>query len=98
MSCLLVIQARRLDAMSSVQHPRSIMTKPSWRRHMIRVSVCLAAYAATLVPVALAFRYGVLPGKPWLYLVAASPIVPVAGLVIVVLRYLHEEEDEYLRT
>ncbi|MBS0363193.1 MAG: hypothetical protein JSR98_17585 [Proteobacteria bacterium] len=76
---------------------RSIMSKPSWRRYMLRFSAAMAAYVAVLVPVDYAARHGLLPPAPWLYLAALAPAIPVALVVLIVLRYLQEEEDEYQR-
>ena len=81
----------------STTHSPSIMSKPSWRRYMTRFGLAMAAYLAVLVPVDWAARHGMLPGKPWLYLVAALPAIPVAAVVLIVLRYLQDEEDEYQR-
>ena len=80
-----------------IQRPRSIMSKPSWRRYMLRFSAAMAAYIAVLVPVDWAAHHGMLPPAPWLYLAALAPAVPVAIVVLIVLRYLQEEEDEYQR-
>ena len=76
---------------------RSIMTKPSWRRYMLRFGAAMAAYVAVLVPVDWLAHRGMMPAKPWLYLVAIAPAIPVAAVVLIVLRYLQEEEDEYQR-
>lgn len=77
--------------------PPSIMTKPAWRRYMIRFGVAMASYVVVLVAVDYAIRNGMAPPKPWLYLVAVAPAIPVAGVIVIVLRYLIEEEDEYQR-
>ena len=77
--------------------PRSIITKPSWRRYMLRFGAAMAAYVAVLVPVDYLAQRGMMPAKPWLYLVALAPAIPVALVVLIVLRYLREEEDEYQR-
>lgn len=78
-------------------HSRSITAKPSWRRYMLRFSLAMAAYVVTLLPVDYAARHDLLPAKPWLYLAALAPALPVAAVVLIVLRYLQEEEDEYQR-
>lgn len=83
--------------MSASEVSRSIMTKPSWRRYMLRFGAAMAAYIAVLLPVDYLAHRGMMPAKPWLYLVALAPAIPVALVVLIVLRYLHEEEDEYQR-
>ena len=83
--------------MTHAAAPRSIMTKPSWRRYMLRFGAAMGAYLAVLVPVDYGAHHGLLPGKPWLYLVAVAPAIPVAAVVLIVLRYLQDEEDEYQR-
>ena len=83
--------------MSDTARPRSIVTRPSWRRYMLRFTAAMAAYVAVLLVVDGAIRNGLAPAKPWLYLVALAPAVPVAAVVVIVLRYLMEEEDEYQR-
>lgn len=83
--------------MSNIARPPSIMTKPAWRRYMIRFTAAMAAYVAVLVAVDYAIRGGMAPPKPWLYLVAVAPAIPVAAVIVIVLRYLLEEEDEYQR-
>jgi hypothetical protein len=81
----------------SASHTPSITSKPSWRRYMVRFLSAMGAYIAVLLPVDYGARHGLLPGKPWLYLVALAPAIPVAAVVLVMLRYLQEEEDEYQR-
>ena len=76
---------------------RSIMTKPSWRRYMLRFGAAMAAYVAVLMPVDYLAHRGMMPAKPWRYLVALAPAIPVGLVVLIVLRYLQEEEDEYQR-
>jgi hypothetical protein len=80
-----------------MSHSPSILTKPSWRRYMIRFSIAMGTYVAVLLAVDEMFRRGLAPAKPWLYLVALAPAVPVAAVILVVLRYLQEEEDEFQR-
>jgi hypothetical protein len=83
--------------MSQATAARSIASKPSWRRYMLRFGAAMAAYVAVLAPVDYAAHRGLLPAAPWLYLVALAPAIPVGAVVWVVLRYLQEEEDEYQR-
>lgn len=83
--------------MSQTTHSRSIMRKPSWRRYMLRFTLAMATYVVVLLAVDYAIRAGLAPAKPWLYLLAIAPAVPVAAVVVIVLRYLLEEEDEYQR-
>jgi len=83
--------------MTQTTHARSILTKPAWRRYMLRFTAAMATYVAVLVGVDYAIRQGFAPAKPWLYLVAVAPAVPVAAVIVIVLRYLLEEEDEYQR-
>jgi hypothetical protein len=83
--------------MSDAARPRPTIFKPSWRRYMLRFTVAMAGYVAVLLAVDYAIRGGLAPPKPWLYLVAVAPAVPVAAVVVIVLRYLLEEEDEYQR-
>ena len=83
--------------MSETTRMPSITSKPSWRRYMLRFTAAMATYVATLVAVDYAIRNGLAPGKPWLYLVALAPAAPVAAVVLIVLRYFMEEEDEYQR-
>ncbi len=83
--------------MSETLRPRSIISRPAWRRYMARFSVAMGTYVATLLGVDYLVRHGLAPGKPWLYLVAIAPAIPVAAVVVIVLRYLLEEEDEYQR-
>ena len=83
--------------MSQLTRMPSITTRPSWRRYMLRFTAAMATYVAVLVGVDYAVRNGFAPPKPWLYLFAVAPAVPVAAVVVIVLRYLLEEEDEYQR-
>jgi hypothetical protein len=83
--------------MSDALQPRPIIFKPSWRRYMLRFTAAMTTYVAVLLAVDYAVRDGLAPPKPWLYLVALAPAVPVAAVVVIVLRYLLEEEDEYQR-
>jgi hypothetical protein len=83
--------------MSQVTRMPSITTRPSWRRYMLRFTAAMATYIAALLAVDYVVRAGLAPPKPWLYLVAIAPAIPVAAVVIIVLRYLLEEEDEYQR-
>jgi hypothetical protein len=83
--------------MSQMTRPPSITTRPSWRRYMLRFTAAMATYVAVLAAVDYAVRGGFAPPKPWLYLFAVAPAVPVAAVVVIVLRYLLEEEDEYQR-
>jgi len=84
--------------MSETTHrPPSIVTKPAWRRYIIRFTVAMVTYAVVLLAVAYILRSGMAPPKPWLYLVAVAPALPVAAVIVIVLRYLIEEEDEYQR-
>jgi hypothetical protein len=79
-------------------HSPSIMTKPSWRRYMLRFTAAMVTYVAVLLAVDSMAHHGLMPAKPWLYAVALAPAIPVAAVVVIVLRYLLEEEDEYQRT
>jgi len=81
----------------TTQRTPSVMTKPAWRRYMIRFTVAMGTYVAVLLAVDYAVRLGLAPPKPWLYLVAVAPAIPVAAVIVIVLRYLIEEEDEYQR-
>jgi hypothetical protein len=83
--------------MTSASRPRSIVSRPAWRRYMIRFSLAMGAYIGTLLPVDYLAHRGMMPAKPWLYLVAVAPAIPVAAVVVIVLRYLLEEDDEYQR-
>jgi len=64
---------------------------------MLRFGAAMAAYVAVVLPVDYLAHRGLMPAKPWLYLVAVTPAIPVAAVVLIVLRYLQEEEDEYQR-
>jgi hypothetical protein len=82
---------------SPAARPRSIVSRPAWRRYMVRFTAAMATYIAILLAVDYAARNGMMPPKPWLYLAAVAPAVPVAAVVVIVLRYLLEEDDEYQR-
>jgi hypothetical protein len=82
--------------MSAANTP-SVVTQPAWRRYIVRYLIGMAVYLALLAPVGLGAYRHVLPGKPWIYLAAASPAVGVAVVVWSMLRYLEEEADEYQR-
>ncbi len=83
--------------MSDVTRPRSFTTRPSWRRYMLRFTAAMSTYVAVLLAVDYTVRHGLAPAKPWLYLLALAPAIPVAVVIVIVLRYLMEEEDEYQR-
>jgi hypothetical protein len=67
------------------------------RRYYLRLAAFFALYMAVLIPVIWAFNSGHWPGRPWNYLAAAAPAVPVFGVIWAILRYVIEEEDEFLR-
>lgn len=83
--------------MTSAARPRSMISRAAWRRYMTRFSIAMALYVVTLAPVVYLTSHGMMPAKPWLYLVALAPAVPVSAVVVIVLRYLVEEDDEYQR-
>ncbi|MGZ6040497.1 MAG: hypothetical protein ACXWKR_17645 [Phenylobacterium sp.] len=83
--------------MSETARLPSILNKPAWRRYIIRFTIAMSAYAVVLSAMVYALNNGVAPPKPWLYLVAVAPAIPVAAVILIVLRYLQEEDDEYQR-
>jgi hypothetical protein len=84
------------QAMSRADAP-SLMGKPSWRRYMTRFFSAIVAYLAVLLPVGYAAHHGLLPGRPWLYPIVLAPAIPVGFVILAMLRYLDDEEDEYQR-
>ena len=64
--------------MTPAARPRSIISRPAWRRYMIRFTAAMASYIVVLLAVDYAARNGTMPAKPWLYLVAVAPAIPVA--------------------
>jgi hypothetical protein len=81
----------------SLPQASSSFARPSWQRYVLRVFLATLAYVAVLTPVSYAARHGLLPAKPWLYAVALAPALPMAVVVLIMLRYAQEDEDEYLR-
>ena len=67
------------------------------RRYYGRLAGFFALYMAVLIPLIWAFNNGYWPGRPWSYLAAAAPALPVFGVIWAILRYVIEEEDEFLR-
>jgi len=67
------------------------------RRYYVRLAAFVAVYVAIVVPVIWTFNRGLFPAPPVGYLVAALPALPVFGVIWAVLRYVVEEEDEFLR-
>lgn len=67
------------------------------RRYLRRYALAMVAYTAVLVPVVWISGAGHMPPAPWSYVLSAAPALPVIAVVWALLRYLAEEEDEYLR-
>ena len=70
---------------------------PANRRYLLRMFSFSLAYVLILFAVNWASEHGQLPGAPALYLVAAVPILPVAGVIWSMMRFAEDEEDEYQR-
>lgn len=70
---------------------------PARRRYYARLAGFVGLYAAVLLPVIWAYNHGHFPGAPWSYLAASAPALPVFGVIWAILRYVIEEEDEFLR-
>lgn len=67
------------------------------RRYYTRLGLAFGAYAALLVPVVWAFRHDRAPSAPWNYVIAVLPALPVFAVIWAILRYVIEEEDEFIR-
>lgn len=72
-------------------------SSPATRRYLLRMVIFSAAYVLTLFAVNWANAHGALPEGPARYLIAAIPILPVAGVIWSMMRFAQEEEDEYQR-
>lgn len=72
------------------------MISPALRRYNRRVLGVMAAYMVAMI--GSGELHGELPpGSPWLWLLAAAPLLPLMGMIWTMVRYYREEEDEYLR-
>jgi hypothetical protein len=71
--------------------------RPAARRFRRRLALTMLAYMAVLLPVGWMAHHHVQPPAPWLYLVGVAPALPILAAIWVILRYLTEEDDEYLR-
>ena len=67
------------------------------RRYYVRLAGFVALYLVVLIPVIWAYNEGRWPEPPWSYLAAAAPALPAFGVIWAILRYVIEEEDEFLR-
>lgn len=70
---------------------------PARRRYFIRLIAFLALYLALLIPIVWSHSRGLWPQGPARYVLAVLPALPVIGVIWAILRFVVEEEDEYLR-
>ena len=76
----------------AVAHYRS----PAIRRYMIRLIVMVSLYLVTLFGAVLTFKAHAVSGVPAVML-AILPALPIIGVFWAVMRYLIEEQDEFMR-
>jgi hypothetical protein len=69
---------------------------PALRRYHLRFWPLMGTYVAALAIVRVVLRR-TSPDEPLLYLIAVAPAVPLIGVVLVLGRYLVEEQDEFRR-
>lgn len=69
---------------------------PVVRRYLIRLAVLMTFYMATLLASVWLFRHNP-PHGLIAYVLALVPALPVIGVFWAVMRYVCEEQDEYLR-
>jgi hypothetical protein len=67
------------------------------RRYFLRLAAFLALYLALIVPIVWSHSQGLWPAGPIRYALAVLPALPVFGVIWSILRFVVEEEDEYLR-
>jgi len=67
------------------------------RRYLKRLIGFMALYIALLVPIVWSHLRGYWPDGPLKYMLAVLPALPVIGVIWAILRFVVEEEDEYLR-
>ena len=70
---------------------------PARRRYFIRLFGFMALYMALLIPIVWSHSRGYWPEGPLKYALAVLPALPVIGVIWAILRFVVEEEDEYLR-
>ncbi len=69
---------------------------PAVSRYMTRLASCMTAYFALLLLANYLTEHNALTG-PAAWAIALLPALPILGAIITILRYLAEEEDEYIR-
>lgn len=69
---------------------------PAVRRYHLRFWPLMGTYVAALATVRVVLRRAA-PEEPWIYLIALAPALPLIGVVLVIGRYLVEEQDEFRR-
>ena len=75
------------------------MTKyrsPALRRYMYRLLAFIALYLVALFTAVTLFRDGAVSGLP-AYALAVSPALPIIGVFWAVMRFMIEEQDEFIR-
>lgn len=70
---------------------------PARRRYYRRMITFLVLYGAIMGLIFWARGQGYVPQGPVRYLVALAPALPICGVIWAILRFVVEEEDEYLR-
>jgi hypothetical protein len=66
------------------------------RRYRRRMSIVMSAYVALVVAISWVWPIEGLPDG-WRHAAALLPVIPIAGVIWLMARYLQEEEDEFLR-
>jgi hypothetical protein len=69
---------------------------PAIRRYMIRLIVLVSLYLVTLFAAVLTFKANAVSGAPAVVL-AILPALPIIGVFWAVMRFLIEEQDEFMR-
>lgn len=69
---------------------------PAQRRYVTRFWPVMAIYVASVLAVSWLFN-GRAPDGPLKYAIAVLPALPIIGIIVVMGRYLIEEQDEFIR-
>lgn len=75
----------------------SLQKNPAARRYFVRFCWAMGAYVVILPYVLVTFLLSH-PARPFAYLLAVLPALPIVGIIVAVGLYLAEEKDEFQRT
>ena len=74
----------------------TLYRSPALRRYMVRLVVLMSFYMVALFITVRAFRADAVSGVP-AYALAILPALPIIGVFWAVMRFLVEEQDEFIR-